>query len=312
MVYLAVISLALTVGLTVFLVAEMLPGRSRTLRQRLAEVEALPSDPYGLPAKRDRMMRRQKIMDFLEGLGGRIQPGAVDGDRGDRLFLVQAGYRHPSAPAIYWGLRLALTLGLGAGAFTLAPTLFGASGAVTMLVGVYFAAMGWVAPVFIVRSKKNARQKDLQKALADALDLMVVCVEAGLGLNQALMRVAQEIGHVSILMSQELVTVNAEIRAGAPREDALHHLADRTGLEDVRALVTMLIQTDRFGTSIAKALRVHSDTLRQKRRQRAEEAAAKTAIKLVFPLVTCIFPALFVVLIGPGLMLIFRALGGIL
>jgi tight adherence protein C len=172
--------------------------------------------------------------------------------------------------------------------------------------------MGWITPVFLVRFKKNARQKELQKALADALDLMVVCVEAGLGLNQALVRVAQEITHVSTLMSQELISVNAEIRAGAPRDEALHHLAQRTGLEDVRALVTMLIQTDRFGTSIAKALRVHSDTLRQKRRQRAEEAAAKTAIKLVFPLVLCIFPALFVVLIGPGLMLIFQALSNVL
>jgi tight adherence protein C len=275
-------------------------------------VEALPTDPYGTAARRDRMARRQKIIDFLEGLGGRIQPGAVDGDRGDRLFLVQAGYRHPSAPAVYWGLRLALTLGLGFGAFTIAPTVFGASAAVTMLIGVYFAAMGWITPVFLVRFKKNARQKELQKALADALDLMVVCVEAGLGLNQALVRVAQEITHVSTLMSQELISVNAEIRAGAPRDEALHHLAQRTGLEDVRALVTMLIQTDRFGTSIAKALRVHSDTLRQKRRQRAEEAAAKTAIKLVFPLVLCIFPALFVVLIGPGLMLIFQALSNVL
>jgi Flp pilus assembly protein TadB len=135
----------------------------------------------------------------------------------------------------------------------------------------------------------------------DALDSMVVCVEAGLGLNQAIVRVSDEIRHISELMSQELALVNFEIRAGTPREDALRNLGERTGLEDIRSLVAMLIQTDRFGTSVAQALRVQSDTLRTKRRQRAEEAAAKTAIKMLFPLVFFILPALFVVVLGPGM-----------
>jgi tight adherence protein C len=248
---------------------------------------------------------------FLEELGNRLQPGKLEGDKGDRLFLIQAGYRHPGAAAIYWGLRVALTIALGMSAFISAP-LLRLSAPVAMLFGVYFAAMGWVVPVFYVRMRRGTRQKDVQKALPDALDLMVVCVEAGLGLNQALVRVSDEIKHVSMLTSIELGIVNAEIRAGAARDLALRNLADRTGLDDVRSLVTMLIQTDRFGTSIARALRVHSDTMRQKRRQRAEEAAAKTAIKMVFPLVICIFPALFVVLIGPGLIKIFQALTGIL
>jgi tight adherence protein C len=162
-----------------------------------------------------------------------------------------------------------------------------------------------------VRHRVKKRQKDLQLALPDALDLLVICVEAGLGLNQALMRVAEEIRHVSRLTAEELALVNLEIRAGTPRELALRHLSDRTGVEDLRSLVTMLIQTDRFGTSIAQSLRVHSDTLRMKRRQRAEEAAAKTTIKMIFPLVFCIFPAMFVVLLGPGLIMIVRALGAI-
>ena len=174
--------------------------------------------------------------------------------------------------------------------------------------GAYGAAMGYIFPVLIARSRKKARQKELTLALPDALDLMVVCVEAGLGLNQALQRVALESRHISPIMTE---VVGLEIRAGTDREQALINLAERTGVEDIRSLVTMLIQTDRFGTSIAKSLRVQSDTLRMKRRQRAEEAAAKTAIKMVFPLVFCIFPALFVVILGSGLLQIFQQLGGL-
>ncbi len=156
--------------------------------------------------------------------------------------------------------------------------------------------------------RKNARQKEMQKALADALDLLVVCVEAGLGLNQALVRVAEEIRHVSVEMSEELVLVNLEIRAGAERQQALRNLAERTGVDDVRALTAILIQTDRFGTSVSTALRTHADTMRTKRRQRAEEAAAKTTIKLIPPLVFCVFPAIFTVILGPAAIQIYRVL----
>jgi tight adherence protein C len=139
---------------------------------------------------------------------------------------------------------------------------------------------------------------------------MVVCVEAGLALNQAILRVSEEIGHVSPIMAEQLELVNLEIRAGTGREEALRNLADRTGVADMRSFVTMLIQTDRFGTSIAQALRTHADTMRTKRRQRAEEAAAKTTIKLVFPLVFFIFPAMFTVILVPALIQIFRTLAG--
>jgi len=163
-----------------------------------------------------------------------------------------------------------------------------------------------VGPTFFVRSKLKARQKEVQRALPDMLDMLVVCVEAGLGLNQAIVRVADEIDHVSPVMSEQLAIVNLEMRAGTPREEALKNLAERTGLVDIRSLVSMLIQTDRFGTSVADALRVHSDTMRTKRRQRAEEAAAKTTIKLVFPLVLFVFPAMFVVVLGPSVIAIYR------
>jgi tight adherence protein C len=148
----------------------------------------------------------------------------------------------------------------------------------------------------------------MQKALPDALDMLVVSVEAGLGLNQALVRVSEEIYRISPVLSEQLALVNLEIRAGTSRPEALRNLAERTGLQDISSLVGMLIQTDRFGTSVAQALRVHSETMRTKRRQRAEEAAAKTTIKMIFPLVFCIFPALFVVILGPALIQIYKAL----
>jgi tight adherence protein C len=141
--------------------------------------------------------------------------------------------------------------------------------------------------------------------------MLVICVEAGLGLNQALVRVSDEVETMSPILAEELQIVNLEMRAGTPREDALRNLGERTGVMDLRALATMLIQTDRFGTSIAQALRVHSDTLRTKRRQRAEEAAAKTTIKLVPPLVFFIFPAIFVVVLGPAMLHLINELGGI-
>jgi tight adherence protein C len=139
---------------------------------------------------------------------------------------------------------------------------------------------------------------------------MVVCVEAGLGLNQALQRVAEEITLISPVLGEQLGLVNLEIRAGTSREEALRAFGMRTDLDDAKSLATVLIQTDRFGTSVAQALRTHADTLRTKRRQRVEEASAKTAIKMLFPLVFCIFPALFIVILGPGILSALKTLGG--
>jgi tight adherence protein C len=166
-------------------------------------------------------------------------------------------------------------------------------------------------PSGVLRRKIRLRQKEIQKALPDALDMLVICVEAGLGLNQALARVSDEVETMSSVLAEELQIVNLEMRAGTAREDALRNLGERTDVPDLRSLATMLIQTDRFGTSIAQALRVHSDTLRTKRRQRAEEAAAKTTIKLVPPLVFFIFPAIFVVVLGPAMLHLINELGGV-
>jgi tight adherence protein C len=182
--------------------------------------------------------------------------------------------------------------------------------AVTTLIAIVWAAgLGWIAPAFVVGSRAKRRRREIEHALPDALDMLVVCVEAGLGLNQALVRVAEDLEQVSPVLSRQMVLVNLEIRAGTARDVALRLFADRTGVPDVSSLVTMLIQTDRFGTSIAQALRVQAASLRTRRRQRAEEKAAKTAIKLVFPLVLFIFPALYVVILGPAVIQIFQTLG---
>ncbi len=161
-------------------------------------------------------------------------------------------------------------------------------------------ALGFLLPDFWVGHLIDKRQDDIRLALPEALDLMVICVEAGLGLDQALIRVADELTLSQPVLAEELLLVNLEQRAGRPRAEAWRNLAARTDVDSVRALVAMLLQADQFGTSIAKSLRVHADSMRTKRRQQAEEQAAKTTVKLIFPLVFFIFPSLFVVVLGPS------------
>jgi tight adherence protein C len=170
---------------------------------------------------------------------------------------------------------------------------------------------GYVIPGMLLARMAKRRQHRIRLSLADALDLLVVSVEAGLGLDQALARVAQELAMAYPDLSSELRLVNLELLAGHGRAEALRNLADRTGVDDLSSLVAMLVQTDKFGTSVANSLRVFSDTLRTKRRQRAEEAAAKTGVKMVFPLVLCIFPAIWIVTIGPAAIRFVRVLGPI-
>ena len=171
------------------------------------------------------------------------------------------------------------------------------------------AIAGYLLPELWLGWRVRARQHRLRKGLPDALDLLVICIEAGLGLDQALLRVSQELQITHRELSQELQLVNLEMRVGKTRLDALRELSRRTGLEDIKSLVTMLIQTERFGTSVAESLRVHADDLRVRRRQRAEEQGAKTSVKMVPPLVFFIFPALMVVILGPAVISLLRQLG---
>jgi tight adherence protein C len=174
------------------------------------------------------------------------------------------------------------------------------------------AVAGYMIPETWLMWRIRSRQHKLRRGLADGLDLLVICVEAGLGLDQALMRVSQELKVTHPELSEELQLVNMEMRIGKSRIEALRELARRTGLDDIQALVAMLVQTERFGTSIAQSLRVHSDDLRTKRRQRAEELSAKTTVKMVPPLVFFIFPALMVVILGPAVITLMRTFGATL
>ncbi len=213
--------------------------------------------------------------------------------------LMQAGYRAPHAPAVFRAIQLTALVCLP-GVVALACALLARplSSAVTWILAAFVA--GFFLPRYVLNKMIKARQQRVRWGLADALDLMVVCIEAGLGLNAAMVRVGAEMREAHPDISEEFELCNLEIRVGREREEALRNLAERTGVDDLRSLVAMLIQADRFGTSIARAVRVYADSLRTKRRQRAEQAAQKAAVKLLMPLACFLFPTLFIAILGPA------------
>jgi tight adherence protein C len=303
--YIVAACIAFSVAVTVLFVIQVSPRRT-VVSRRLEELEHSRYEGFEQFGRRRRMAQAERLKEILQLWGEKVEQTRPDNET-VRLFLIQAGYMGPNNVAYYWGTRLMLAAGLLAFGVLFTP-LLGKSPLYATMIAMWLGASGWIFPPFYVRHRVKTRQKAVVKALPDALDMMVVCVEAGLALNQALLRVSEEIVHISPLMGEQLALVNLEIRAGTAREEALRNLGERTGVADVRSLVTMLVQTDRFGTSIATALRIHADTLRTKRRQRAEEASAKTTIKLIFPLVFFVFPSMFVVILGPALISIVRTL----
>jgi tight adherence protein C len=215
-----------------------------------------------------------------------------------RQKLLAAGLRESSAVDTYFGIRL-----LGPIAAVLAGT-FIRSDTFMWILGLMMAA--YMAPDAWVGYRTRTRRERIRLGLPDALDLMVVCVDAGLAIDQALLRAGQELALSQHEISEEFIQINFEQRAGKPRIEAWQSMADRTKLDTVKSFVQMLAQTDRFGTPLVRALRVFADGLRQKRRQQAEELGAKTTVKLIFPLVLFIFPSIFIVLLGPAVILIAR------
>lgn len=226
-----------------------------------------------------------------------------------KLRFAHAGIRSSAAPSAFFGIKTLLTLGLPMVGFALF-TAFGSplKGNNLLLTMLALAAVGYYGPNLVLSHMVKVRQREIFESFPDALDLMTVCVEAGLGTEAAMMRVAEDLQLKCPALAEEMRIVNLELRAGADRERALRNLATRTGVEEVDGFVTMISQAERFGTSIAASLRVHSEMLRTRRRQRAEEAAAKIALKLLFPLIFCIFPSLMVVLMGPAMIQIYRVL----
>ena len=306
MLILALVLVAMAVGAAVLFFVELAPSRSAAVAARLEELRESAGTLPDILRRRRRQLQAERLSGIIQALGEKVEVGHRD-TSALRLRMIQAGYPNPSAVPLYLGARIGLPLTLAAGMMILMPAM-GQRFAVALLASVWAGLIGYVLPTFYIRARINKRQREIQKALPDALDLFVVCVEAGLGLNQAIQRVSEEIERVSPVLAEQLALVNLEIRAGTPRDEAFRNLGDRTGVQDVKSLMAMLIQTDRFGTSIAQALRTHADTMRTKRRQRAEEAAAKTTIKLVFPLVLFVFPALFVIILGPAVIQIIETL----
>jgi tight adherence protein C len=300
----------LSATLVVIALFEMVTAPGRAVAVELDELRRRDPSPFGSVSRRRRQSRRHKLQDVVGKLGEQmIQRGGLD-LHGWSKRLVQAGFWNSDATRLFFGARLVLTVVLVL-ATLVAGAVLNLRLPATLLAALWLGALGWLAPSWYVLRRRRFRRTDISRALADALDLLVACVEAGVGLNQALARVAEEVRGISEPLSAEFVLVNLEIRAGTPRDQALRNLAERTGVEDIESLVSTLIQTERFGTSVGRALRVQADTLRQKRRQRAEEAAAKTTIKLVFPLVLFVFPALFVVILGPAVLQVIEALAGL-
>jgi tight adherence protein C len=269
-----------------------------TLRLRQLRMQTIGTGP--LQARKPPL-----VLKLLAQIGGFLP--AANGADALRTGLVRAGYRRGDIVLVLLGSKILCAV--------LLPVLWIAAGyAMAKPVGnvvtlsLVLGVVGFYLPTFYIWTRQKQRHSEILSALPDALDLMVVCVEAGLGLGAALQRVGQEIRLASPHLSDELALVNQEMQTGVSRMDSLRNLAERTGVEDIFSLVAMLIQTDRLGTSIAMSLRAHADSMRTRRRQRAEQMARKASIKLAFPLVLLIFPALLVVILGPAGIELLKAL----
>ncbi|HVI07580.1 MAG TPA: type II secretion system F family protein [Candidatus Binatia bacterium] len=293
-----VIVVFVTVALVVFAFGAAIVTPSSVLGARLRALGGQSLQVQERPA----MKVKERIEQALDPLSKAIPLSPSDVSR-TRVWLIQAGLRESRHASYYFGARLVL------GAIGLIGVLaFSGLNSPPLLVCV--PALGFFIPRFFLKRMIRDRQQRIRIALPDALDLTVICVEAGLALDQALLRVGKDLHHAHPDLSDEFHLVNLEMRAGKPRAEALRNLVERTGVDDIRSLVGTLIQTDRFGTSVAQALRVHSDSLRTQRRQRAEEQAAKTTIKMVPPLVVFILVPFLFVTIGPALIQAYHSLAG--
>jgi len=298
----ALVAVFASVALLAGAAASMVLSRNTEGRRRLREVTQAnnpkgPFIPEVLPLSGDE--GASGIWEDLEGL----LPRSKKEMSRLRTRLQRAGVEYSGAPALISIAEIVLPV-LLAGAvyavgYLLPPTLYLAMAAA--------AAAGFFLPGVWIERRLGQRRRQIENGLPDALDLLVVCIEAGSGLDQAIMKTSDEISFSYPALGEELRILNSEIRAGKTRIEAFKSLAARTKVDDVRALVAMLIQTDRFGTSIGQALRSHADTSRVKRRQRAEEAAQKIGVKLVFPLVLFFFPAFYVVVLGPAIITFIHA-----
>jgi tight adherence protein C len=247
--------------------------------------------------------QRDNVRNTLAGIGQLIPGSTGSATPRTQLLLIRAGYRNNNALSAMRGFKILVPI-----VFVGLTFVTGAYKWNPFMIPLVALALGYLFPDMFLTWRVNARQAKIRRGLPDGLDLLVICVESGLGLDQAMMKVAQELRITHPELSEELQLVNLEMRIGKTRIEALRELARRTGIDDIKSLVAMLVQTDRFGTSVAQSLRVFSDDLRIKRRQRAEEMSAKTTVKMVPPLIFFIFPALMVVILGPAVITLLKQL----
>jgi tight adherence protein C len=288
-----VAAFALSMGVSAFVVVVADP-----VRRRLARLGSGEEQPATSAAN---------IADTLRPLFPYLIPSKDrERTRVGRL-LTYAGFRSPTALPLFYAAKALFMLGLPLGVFLASPFFPKLTSGLLLSAAVAMGVLGSIVPSVWLDHRVKSRQRQLRVAFPDALDLLVVCVEAGLGLAPAMQRVADDLMISYPELGSELTLVNAEMRAGVERTQALKNLAERTGLEDIRGLVALLVQTLRFGTGVADALRVYSEEFRDKRMQAAEEAAAKIGTKMIFPLTLCLFPSFFLVAIGPAVVRLVEA-----
>jgi tight adherence protein C len=311
--YYGILILAFLTVAAAVLAVFFLFNRRSALSQRLARLS--PSGNKTIKAQKPKLLEDEEnglVARISRPLHEVVAPKKGATTKKLRLKLIRAGFRSEKAFRTF--LTSKVLLGVLFPATYVAAKIFYRFTPDMLLICIALAILGFFLPNVYIWFVAKGRQNAMVKALPDALDLMVVCVESGLGLDMTFKRVGDEIRPIDSNLSDEFHLTNLEIRAGRPRDESFKDLSVRTGLAEVHNLMTILIQTSRFGTSVAKALRVHADAMRIKRRQLAEEQAAKSTVKLIFPLIFFIFPAIFVVLVGPGAIqiatVLFPVLGG--
>jgi tight adherence protein C len=299
MLSLAAVTFLATVLILVALTYAFSPTESRVA----ARLEQLKQPTVRVTEEKFTVKQKELARDFLAKVGSLLPVSAGARANRSQIMMLRAGYRSSEAALAVQGMKVLMPIALVFLVFVTGLYKFN-----PFLVLLLAAILGFMLPEMWLLWRIKHRQRLLRLALPDGLDLLVICIEVGLGLDQALLRVAQELRMVHPELSEELQMVNLEMRVGKTRLDALRELARRTGLEELKSLVAMLIQTERFGTSIAQSLRIFSDDLRTRRRQAAEEMSAKTTVKMVPALVLFIFPALMVVILGPAVITLLRQL----
>ncbi len=301
------VSVAAFLATGLFLTGIILLWRDYATRRRLVKRVKESTEDWEVPELGSPVTltpgveEKNPVLRLVSALGASVRPRESHQYSAMRLKFLRADVRRLNAQAIFWGSKILLAIVLPVVFLSLRiASLKTVTPAFTMAICVLLALIGFYLPDGWLERRIRRRKEVIRKGLPDALDLLVVCVEAGMGLDAAMNRVAEEIGLTNKPLSDELKLFGLELRAGKQRQDAMRNMAARIDLEDINSLVTLLIQTDKFGTSLAQTLRVYSDTFRTKRFIKAEEIAAKLPVKLMFPMILFIFPALFVAILGPS------------